>query len=95
MTYQIIIKLLTIAKNPKYTTFFSKKLLTIFGKMIKYWLNLFGRFISMIKLIDEIITDYSKKLSARNQYYTNTIYSCFYSCSNKNNILKSVSVKTL
>lgn len=74
---------------------FFKKLLTIFGKMIKYWLNLFGRFISMIKLIDEIITDYSKKLSARNQYYTNTIYSCFYSCSNKNNILKSVSVKTL
>ena len=49
----------------------------------------------MIKLIDEIITDYSKKLSARNQNYTNTIYSCFYSCSNKNNILKSVSVKTL
>ena len=45
--------------------------------------------------VDEIITDYSKKLSARNQYYTNTIYSCFYSCSNKNNILKSVSVKTL
>ena len=45
----------------------------------------------MIKLIDEIIIGYSKKLSARNQYYTNTIYSC----SNKNNILKSVSVKTL
>lgn len=49
----------------------------------------------MIKLIDEIITDYSKKLSARNKYYINTIYSCFYSCSNENNILKSVSVKTL
>ena len=49
----------------------------------------------MIKLIDKIITDYLKKISARNQYYTNTIYSCFYSCSNENNILKSVSVKTL
>lgn len=74
---------------------FLKNILTFLEKMIKYSLNLFGRFISMIKLIDEIITDYSKKLSARNQYYTNTIYSCFYSCSNKNNILKSVSVKTL
>lgn len=49
----------------------------------------------MIKLTGEIITDYLKKLSARNQYYTNTIYSCFYSGPNKNNILKSVSVKTL
>ncbi len=49
----------------------------------------------MIRLIDKIMIDYSKKLSVRNKYYTNTIYSCFYSCSNKNNISKSVSVETL
>lgn len=49
----------------------------------------------MIRLIDKAIIDYLKKSSARNQYYTNTIYSCFYSYSNKTNILKSVSVKTL
>lgn len=29
----------------------------------------------MIRLIDKIMIDYSKKLSARNKYYTNTIYS--------------------
>lgn len=49
----------------------------------------------MIRLINKIMIDYSKKLSARNKYYTNTIYSCFYSCSNKNNISKSVSIETL
>lgn len=37
----------------------------------------------MIKLINGTLIDYLKKLSARNQYYTNTIYLCFYSCSNK------------
>lgn len=49
----------------------------------------------MIRLIDKVIIDYSKKLSVRSDYYTNAFYSCFYSCSNKNNILKSVSFKTL
>lgn len=72
-----------------------KSILTFLEKMIKYSLNLFGRYISMIRLIDKIMIDYSKKLSARNKYYTNTIHSCFYSYSNKNNISKSVSVETL
>lgn len=49
----------------------------------------------MIKLIDEAIIYYSKKISDKSQYYTSFVYSCFYSCSNKNNISKSVSVKTL
>ena len=74
---------------------FLKTILTLLEKMIKYSLNLFGRYISMIRLIDKIMIDYSKKLSARNKYYTNTVYSCFYSCSNKNNISKSVSIETL
>lgn len=63
--------------------------------MIKYNLNLYERNISMIRLIDKIMFDYSKILSARNKYYANTIYSCFYSFSNKDNISKSVSVETL
>ena len=74
---------------------FLKTILTLLEKMIKYSLNLFGRYISMIRLIDKIMIDYSKKLSARNKYYTNTVYSCFYSCLNKNNISKSVSIETL
>ena len=49
----------------------------------------------MIRLIDKIMFDYSKILSARNKYYANTIYSCFYSFSNKDNISKSVSIETL
>ena len=72
---------------------FSKNILTFLEKMIKYSLN--WRYISMIRLIDKIMIDYSKKISARNKYYTSPIYSCFYSCSNKNNISKSVSVETL
>lgn len=49
----------------------------------------------MKKKFYNAIIGFNKKISDRNQYYTNTIYSCFYSCSNKNNISKSVSAKTL
>lgn len=36
----------------------------------------------MIKLIGKLIINHVKKISARNQYFTNTIYSCFYSALN-------------
>ncbi len=36
----------------------------------------------MIKLIDELIIDYVKELSVRNQYFTDIICSCFYSALN-------------
>lgn len=67
------------------------KILTFFGKMIKYKLNLFGRFINMIRLINEIIIDYSKNSSVRNKYCANT------TCSRSNKISnsKSVSIKAL
>lgn len=45
----------------------------------------------MFQLVNEIIIDCSKKLSVRNQYCANIVYSCLHFYSNKNNILKSVS----
>ncbi len=36
----------------------------------------------MIKLIGKLIINHVKKISARNQYFTNTIYSCVYSTLN-------------
>lgn len=36
----------------------------------------------MIKLIGKLIINHVKKISARNQYFTNTIYSCVYSALN-------------
>ena len=49
----------------------------------------------MIRLINKVIIYYLKKLSVRKQYYTNTACLCFYPCLNKNNISKSMSIKTL
>ncbi len=41
------------------------------------------------------IVEVEKKSSARYQYCTNTTSSCCFSCANKYNISRSVSLKTL
>ena len=48
----------------------------------------------MIELIDKILIVCLKKIGVRNQYCTNIVLSCFYSCLNKNNISKSMLFKT-
>lgn len=61
---------------------FYHKSIDIFCKVVKFCLNLFEGDFSMIKLIGKLIINHVKKISARNQYFTNTIYSCFYSVLN-------------